>query len=174
VTVSRDGAQIAFAGGLVDPVLDPHVPTVYVLHRSTATSLESARDLVDRGTSISPSVGSASGPNLALGTPVFTPSGVLLVTSPTGIPVLFSEAGEPTVENVRSGAIPLESVALGPGEDVAFVNLAGALLVGARPGWIAVGPLSRPSNLPSVKTLGYGYAAVAWTPGNHAETELAQ
>ncbi len=57
VTVSHDGAQIAFAGGLRDPVLGSHAPTVFVLHTSTATSLGSAHDLVDGDVGVFPSAG---------------------------------------------------------------------------------------------------------------------
>jgi hypothetical protein len=165
VTVSRGGGEIAFAGGLTDPYLGPHAATVFVLDDSGDTSFESARHLADGSLGVPISFASVPTTHLAFEAPAFTPNGILLVTSSAHVSALFSEPTGLSVETVVSGALPIECVALGPGADIALVNSAGSLLVAAHSGWFAVSPLSRPTTVPTMKEVGDGYTAVAWTPG---------
>jgi hypothetical protein len=165
VTVSRGGGEIAFAGGLVDPNLGPHVPTVFVLDANRSTSFESAQHIADGSLGVSIPFASVSTSYLAFRAPIFTPAGTLLVTSSTHVSAFFSEPTGLSVETVVSGSLPIECVALGPGADISLVNSAGTLLVAAHTGWFAMSPLSRPSTVPSMRTIGDGFSAVAWTPG---------
>jgi WD40-like Beta Propeller Repeat len=168
VTVSRGGGEVAFAGGLVDPYLGPHAPTVFVLNATVGTSFESAQHLADGSLGVYKTFASVPTSHLAFKAPVYTLSGTLLVTGPAHVSAFFSEPSGLPVETVVSGSLPIDCVAPGPGADIALVNSAGTLLVAAHTGWFAVSPLSRPSTVPNMKIVGDGYTAVAWTPGGPA------
>jgi hypothetical protein len=168
VAVAPDGTAMALGGGLVDSYLGPRQPTVEVIDPGDAEPIAHARMLADgQGASGPPPAAgqSVTPPRWSYDSPLYAPDGSLLVATGASISVYWSTSMSLTIQALVKNTGPVESMTIGPGGQLAFVDGSGRIELAPSGGTLPVSAEDY-STLPSpFHTLGAGYRSVAWTPG---------
>lgn len=173
IAVGDDDTNLAVWGGFVDPYLGKAHVTVGTMDPATARSLGVLAAVFDeQGISIVTALPNHEKPEAWQSTPVYLPSGELLIESDGGEIMMPFENPPPTsgggIRNVVSTAGSTRSLAAGPGGSLAWVSAQGRLVVAPDAVNLPFGPAAQtpPSTSPPTLLFVKGnFISVAWTPG---------
>ena len=171
LAVAPGGAAIAVWGGLVDPYLGPHQPTVEVIHPGDAEPWGHAQILFDgQGASVVP-LGpgrTVTAPRARYSSPSYAPDGSLLVAGGQEISVYWSTPMSLSIRTLVDATGAVQSIAGGPDGQLAFVDGTGRLDLSPTGGVLPLGGEDMSVSPASFRILAAGYHSVAWTPGPSA------
>lgn len=181
LAVAPRATTVAVWGGVVDPYLGADQATVSILDPSTATSLSQAAPLADgRGASVVPGGGPASvltndstastspAPRWQFAAPAYSPDGSLVVGGGDEVSVYWSTPTSLTIATLVKGSEAVRAVAFGPDFQLAAVDKHGTLEVAPSGAKLPISGFDGTRTVSMFRTLGAGYAAVTWTPGQAA------